>query len=128
MKINSFEKQRFIVFFSIFQRTVSSKPQAKFRNLIDNSRERIFLPKLHEKPNSKIPLSKIETNDFTESIHPYADEINAFEPDENYLRPTESQVKQSTITFVDFLFLLFDSSYPKFLNKRIICLLIRWRN
>lgn len=65
-----------------------SRPQLKFKDLIDNSSSNPFIPRLKEKPNSKKPLSILPeyTEDNKEFYsHPYLYELNMLRVPKNQL-------------------------------------------
>ena len=65
-----------------------SRPQLGFKDLIDNSASKPFLPRLTEKPHAKKPLSILREYDedgFEHCSHPYAYELDLFEPSDEYL-------------------------------------------
>ena len=65
-----------------------SRPQLAFKDLIDNSAGKPFVPRLKEKPHAKKPLSilrEFEEDGTEQCSHPYMYELDLFEPSEEQL-------------------------------------------
>ncbi|CAF0798614.1 unnamed protein product [Rotaria sp. Silwood1] len=84
------------------------KPQIKFTDKVDNNPHTPFIPKLRTKPNAITPLpimfSQLDSRSSDTLLlerhpeillHPYFDEIEAFEPNENLLKEVKVQVPKS---------------------------------
>lgn len=94
------------------------KPQLKFSDKVDNNPQIPFIPKLRTKPNAQTPLPVIFSQLDGQTIdinllekhpelllHPYFDEIEAFEPDESLLTSVQPQIpkpiEETKYSFVD---------------------------
>ncbi|CAF2310522.1 unnamed protein product [Rotaria sp. Silwood2] len=84
------------------------KPQIKFTDKVDNNPQIPFIPKIRIKPNAIVPLpimlSQLDSRSFDTLLlerhpelllHPYFDEIEAFEPNENLLKEVKVQLSKS---------------------------------
>ncbi|CAF3327692.1 unnamed protein product [Rotaria socialis] len=84
------------------------KPQIKFTDKVDNNPQIPFIPKLRTKPNAIVPLammlSQFDARPFDMLLldrhpevlqHPYFDEIEAFEPNDNLLKEVTPQLPKS---------------------------------
>lgn len=67
------------------------RPQAFFKDKIDNSNSRPWEPRIKEKPNSLKPLAIFleETENGEEFSHPYEFELDRFEPSAEHLEVSE---------------------------------------
>ncbi|CAF0970033.1 unnamed protein product [Adineta steineri] len=94
------------------------KPQLKFSDKVDNNPQNPFISKIREKPNAVTPLpmmlSQLDPHSYDVLIldkhpeillHPYFDEIEAFEPDQSLLKEVEPQlpkpIEETKCLFVD---------------------------